>query len=208
MGLIVAALWLASGESGGSAVVFDLPFRSQLDGAPYALSNCGPAALAMALAYYGVDASTWDVRVRAMRAQHSWVDDEGGYSDRYGVFVYNLGAVAESYGLHVGGLWSYEAGHPDQLRQWQPPDLRRELAAGRPVIVDVHYRALPAHHGSRATDDHYIVLHGFAGDDFIYSDPMSTDAAAGDVRIGSADLLAAMDQAQTPRTGFAIVKGS
>jgi len=146
-----------------------------------------------------------------MRVQHSWVDDDGGYSDRYGVFVYNVGAVAESYGLHVGGLWSYEAGHPDHLRQWQPPDLRRELAADRPVIVDVHYRALPAHRGSRANDDHYIVLHGvlhgFRGDDFVYSDPMGTHAAAGDVRIASADLLAAMDQTQTPRAGFAVLQG-
>jgi uncharacterized protein YvpB len=208
MGLIVAALWLGSGEAGESAVLFDVPFRSQLDGAPYALSNCGPTALAMALAYYGVDASTWDVRVRAMIAQHSWVGDDGGYSDRYGVFVYNLAAVAEGYGLHVGGLWSYEAGHPDHLRQWQPLDLRRELAAGRPVIVDVHYRALPAHHGSHANDDHYIVVHGFRGDDFIYSDPMGTDPTAADVRISSADLLAAMDQTQTPRAGFAVAKGS
>jgi hypothetical protein len=31
----------------------------------YALANCGPASLAMVLAYYGVDTSTWDLRVRA-----------------------------------------------------------------------------------------------------------------------------------------------
>ena len=70
--------------------VLDVPYRNQLDGSRYALANCGPTALSMSLAYYGVDASPWDLRVRSMRTQHSWVDDEGGYSDDYGVFVYNL----------------------------------------------------------------------------------------------------------------------
>jgi hypothetical protein len=187
--------------------VFELPFRSQLDGAPYALSNCGPTALGMALAYYGVDASSWELRVRAMQIQHSWLDDDGGYSDRYGVFVYNLGAVAESYGLRVDGLWRYEAGHVDRLREWQPTDLRRELGLGRPVIVQVKYRALPGHRGSRASDDHYIVLHGFIGDDFVYSDPMGSDPSAAWLVISTADLTAAMEQAATPRVGFALDAG-
>jgi hypothetical protein len=188
-------------------VLFDLPFRSQLDGAPYALSNCGPTALGMALAYYGVDASTWELRVHAMRVQHSWVDDEGGYSDRYGVFIYNLGAVAERYGLHALGLWRYEAGHVDRLREWQPADLRRELGLGRPVIVQVAYRALPSHRGSHATDDHYIVLHGFFGDDFVYSDPMGADDSAAALTISTVDLMWAMGRAETPRVGFALAAG-
>src|SRR5689334_7992449 len=83
--------------------VLDVPYRSQLDGSSYALANCGPTALAMALAYYGVDASSWDLRVRSMKAQHSWVSDEGGYSDRYGVFVYNLATVTLEMGMHVDG---------------------------------------------------------------------------------------------------------
>ena len=187
--------------------MFELPFRSQLDGAPYALSNCGPTALGMALAYYGVDASSWELRVRAMQIQHSWLDDDGGYSDRYGVFVYNLGEVAESYGLRVDGLWRYEAGHVDRLREWQPTELRRELGLGRPVIVQVKYRALPGHRGSRATDDHYIVLHGFIGDDFVYSDPMGSDPSAAWLVISTADLTSAMEQAATPRVGFALDAG-
>jgi hypothetical protein len=69
--------------------VLDVPYRNQLDGSAYALSNCGPTSLSMALAYYGIDVSPWDLRVRAMQAQQSWVDDEGGYSDHYGVFVYS-----------------------------------------------------------------------------------------------------------------------
>src|SRR5205814_9519215 len=37
--------------------VLPLPYRSQLDGSPYAGANCGPTALSMVLAYYGIDAS-------------------------------------------------------------------------------------------------------------------------------------------------------
>ena len=65
----------------GDTHVLNVPYRNQLDGSPYALANCGPTALSMAFAYYGIDASPWDLRVRSMKVQHSWVTDEGGYSD-------------------------------------------------------------------------------------------------------------------------------
>ena len=96
--------------SHGDGQVLHVPYRSQLDGSAYAQANCGPAALAMVLAYYGIDDSLWSLRVQAMQAQHSWVDDDGGYSDGYGVFVYNLAAVGESLGLRADGLWQRE-GH-------------------------------------------------------------------------------------------------
>src|SRR6266849_5256493 len=139
--LVGALLWARPGAS--DAHVLDVPYRNQLDGSTYALANCGPIALSMVLAYYGVDASTWDLRVRAMNAQHSWVSDDGGYSDSYGVFVYNLATVAEGMGLHSLGLWGHDGGHLDQLHQWQAVDLRHEILADRPVIVQVQYRALP-----------------------------------------------------------------
>lgn len=186
--------------------MLDVPYRSQLDGSPYALANCGPVALSMVLAYYGVDASVWDVRVRAMQVQHSWVDDDGGYSNAYGVFVYNLASVAESYGLREEGLWTYEGSRIDQLRQWRAEDLRREITSDRPVIVQVKYRMLPAHWGSRAAADHYIVLHGLAGEEFVYSDPMGLDASAVDATIDEADLFDAMEAAVTPRAAFAVAR--
>src|ERR1044071_6652129 len=105
--LLAGALFFA--EVPDASTVLDVPFRTQLDGSRYARANCGPTALSMVLAYYGVDASLWDLRVGAMKAQHSWVSDEGGYSDAYGVFVYNLAAVAETMGVHVSGLWRREA---------------------------------------------------------------------------------------------------
>jgi hypothetical protein len=69
----------------------------------------------MVLAYYGVDASTWDLCVRAMQAQHLWTSDDGGYSDSYGVFVYNLATVAEGMGLRVEDLWTREGGRGDRF---------------------------------------------------------------------------------------------
>ena len=204
-GLLLGAWWsLAPGAIGES--VFDMPYRNQLDGSPYAMANCGPTALSMVLAFYGIDASPWELRVASMQVQHSWVDDDGGYSNAYGVFVYNLASVAQTYGLRTTGLWTYEGSRVDQLRQWEPDDLRRELALDRPVIVEVEYRALPAHQGSRATADHYIVLHGFSGSEFLYSDPMGLAEDADAVTINEADLFYAMGQAMTPRVAFAAAR--
>lgn len=184
--------------------VLQLPFRSQLDGSPYAVANCGPTALSMLLAYYGVDASPWELRVQSMKAQHSWVDDDGGYSDSYGVFVYNLASVGEGYGFRAEGLWRHEARHVDVLREWRATDLRRSIADGRPVIVQVLYRALPAHTRSHYEDDHYIVVHGTVGDDFVYSDPLDGP----DQVISEDSLVRAMTLASSSRSGFMLVKAN
>jgi uncharacterized protein YvpB len=188
------------------AHVLDVPYRNQLDGSAYALANCGPTSLSMVLAYYGVDASPWDLRVKSMRAQRSWVGDDGGYSDSYGVFVYNLATVAEGMGVHATGLWVREGGRLDRLHEWQASDLRREIQADHPVIVQVGYRALPRHAGSSAIDDHYVVVHGTSGSDFVYSDPLGVGDGGPDLTISEHDLLAAMAQATTPRVGFAVSK--
>jgi len=202
---LVGALFSAS--AGASDVhVLDVPYRNQLDGSAYARANCGPTALSMVLAYYGVDASPWDLRVRAMKAQHSWVSDDGGYSDSYGVFVYNLGTVAEGMGLHVDGLWVREGGRVDRLHLWQPTDLRRAIQADHPVIVQVEYRALPMHSASTTLDDHYIVVHGTIDGDFVYSDPLGLGSGGPGLQISERDLMAAMGQASPPRAGFALAK--
>jgi len=190
-------------QRGGAAHVLDVPYRNQLDGSAYALANCGPTSVSMALAYYGVDASPWDVRVQAMKAQHSWVTDDGGYSDRYGVFVYNLATVVEGEGLHADGLWTRDGWRSDQLHEWQMYEIRREVLADHPVIVEVEYRALPGHAQSRVPDDHYIVVHGTVGDEFVYSDPL----AGADLQILPDELSGAMQLAQAPGAGFAVVNG-
>ena len=200
--LAASFLFAASGD----AHVLDVPYRSQLDGSAYAWANCGPTSLSMALAYYGIDASPWDLRVRAMKAQHTWVTDEGGYSDENGVFVYVLATVASQFGLHANGLWDFDGARPDRLHQWNPSELRREVQAGHPVIVEVAYRALPVHAGSHVTADHYIVLDGTVGADFVYNDPLGQGGYGPDEQIAADQLTAAMALAAAPEAAFAIVK--
>jgi uncharacterized protein YvpB len=201
VGLLVAALLGQAQEEH----VLRVPYRSQLDGSAYQAANCGPTALAMVLGYYGVDAAPGDLRVRAMQAQHSWIDDDGGYRDWYGVFVYNLASVAEAYGLHADGLWLREGNKIDRLREWTAADVRREINAGRPVIVEVRYRALPRNVSTRVDDDHYIVVHGLRGQDFVYSDPLGRDGVGPEETISEHGLLRAMAEAETPSVGFALV---
>jgi hypothetical protein len=120
--VVVVAALLGPGPVPGEAHILDVPYRNQLDGSAYALANCGPTSLAMVLAYYGIDASPWDLRVKAMLVQHSWVGDDGGYSDGYGVFVYNLASVAETMGVHATGVWRREDARDDRVREWQAAD--------------------------------------------------------------------------------------
>jgi hypothetical protein len=158
----------------------------------------------MVLAYYGIDAPPGELRVRAMQAQHSWIDDDGGYSDEYGVFVYNLASVAGVMGLRSTGLWTHEGVRMDRLHEWRPADLRAEIEADHPTIVQVTYRALPSHARSTALDDHYIVVHGTVGTDFVYSDPLARGGGGSDELISERDLAFAMESASTPRVGFAV----
>ena len=58
--LLIGALVYPAGP--GDSHVLDVPYRSQLDGSAYALSNCGPTSLSMVLAYYGIDASPGELR--------------------------------------------------------------------------------------------------------------------------------------------------
>jgi uncharacterized protein YvpB len=59
---------LGLGPPPGDAHVRDVQYCNQLDGSAYVLANCGPTSLAMVLAYYGIDASRWDLRVKAMQS--------------------------------------------------------------------------------------------------------------------------------------------
>jgi Peptidase_C39 like family len=205
LGLLVST-FLVSGIPADEQLVLSIPYRSQMNGSRYAAANCGPTSLAMVLAYYDIDASLWDVRVRAMQAQGSWIDSEGGYSDGYGVYVHYLANAAESYGLRIEGLWNKEGGRVDSLHQWQAADLRRVLRKGHPVIVETGYRYLPGRGSSHTTLDHYIVVHGVAADQFVYSDPMDRQGGGPDRVISEPDLLNAMAHARQPQAGFALYR--
>jgi hypothetical protein len=201
-GLLASAMLFMAPMAAEDRMVLDV--RSQLDGSRYALANCGPTALSMALGYYGVDSSLWDLRVRAMKAQKSWVDDDGGYSDDYGVFAYNLATVAESMGVRVSGLWQREGARTGSPREWRADDLRAAVRARQPVIVQVAFRAMPGRAGSSYRSDHFIVVHGVEGDQFVYSDPLDDKSGGPGLKIGAAELERAMSLAAVPRVGFAI----
>lgn len=207
--VFASSLLFSSGTfSTNDAHVLDVPYRNQLDGSAYAWANCGPTSLSMALAYYGVDASPWTLRVASMKAQHTWVTDEGGYSDDNGVFVYNLASVAAQFGMHADGLWDFDGARTDHLHKWTAEDLRKAVTANHPVIVEVAYRALPVHAGSRATADHYIVVDGTVGSDFVYSDPLGQGDYGPEQQISADDLTHAMSKSTAPNAAFEVVKAA
>lgn len=182
-------------------LVVPMPYRSQLDGSPYGPANCGPTSLGMALEWFGVSVSSWDLRVAAMKAQGSWGAD---YRHEWGVFIHHLAEVAEQHGLRASGLYTREGLKVDGVRSWTADDLRNQLAQGRLVIPQLKFRAMPGRHGSAFRGDHYVVLHGFQGSDFIYSDPMPREGGGPNLRISESALLAAMEQSSNPRAAFAI----
>src|SRR5687768_13226081 len=70
-----------------------VPYRSQLDGNPYEMADCGPTSLAMVLAAYGKDVPTMEVRKLVNKLQGT----EGAYDS--GTFIENIYWVAKSYGM-------------------------------------------------------------------------------------------------------------
>jgi hypothetical protein len=57
-----------------------------------------------------------------------------------------------------------------------------------------------------AVDEHYIVVIGTVGGDFVYNDPLGIGDGGPDLTISEHDLLAAMGQSFTPRVGFALTR--
>ena len=90
--------------------------------------------------------------------------------------------------------------------------MRANVRAGRPVIAQVMYRALPGREDSGYYGDHYVVITGLMGDDFIYNDPIGGTQARespGWDRVMSPDELAqAMHASDRPYayTAFGLSK--
>jgi hypothetical protein len=140
-------------------VRLDIPYRTQLDGSISAASNCGPASIAMAIEAFGMAVPTWQARALATRFM-------GVYSPWSGTTLESLRHVARSFGLD--GLDLYEDG---RYRRWTIEDVRRHVRAGHPVIPQLRYRLMPGREWFAVTFDHYVVITGLDGDDFIYNDP-------------------------------------
>ncbi len=158
------------------------PYRSQLDGSPYAEANCGPTALGMALDAFGVNVTPRQLRSEALDAQHM-------YGNGVGTLITALAQVVTNHGLSALDLHSEDG----SLRRWSLDEIRAHIQAGHPVIVQVRYRSLPGRGGAYYFGDHYILVTGIVGDGFLYNDPIDIDGLGWDRVISGATLRVAMN---------------
>lgn len=176
---------------GESQVRLTVPYRTQLDGSAAAGANCGPASLGMVLDAFGVSVATSELRERANRFQ--------GTSGPYTGF--NLGPlqrVTETYDLAGEGLFE-----GDRYRRWTLDDVRHHLQAGHPVIPQLKYRLIPGREGAGTNTDHYLVLTGMDGEDFLFNDPIPWGSVS-QGRITAAQLLRAWMNSDIPGAALAI----
>jgi hypothetical protein len=150
------AAWLSP-----SKLWLGVPHRSQFDGTLYAQTNCGPASLGMILEAYGLTGYPTDaIRGEVNKFQGNSDPDEG-------TSLAAIAAVAQRALLVPVDLYS----RPGVYKRWTMDDLRKRLALGQPVITLTRYADLPGNADYPDTAiNHYIVLSGLDGNQFIYND--------------------------------------
>jgi len=180
-----AVLHTAVGVS-ASSIRMPVPFRTQKDGDRFQGSNCGPAALGMILDAFGVARGNSDLRFLT----HTY---QGTVGARTGTALQHMARVAADLGLEPRGL--YQRPDPtwgkEGFARWTVEDIRAEVLAGRPVVPLVKFRLLPGHEDRLVRADHYIVIHGVDGDQFLYHDPIYESPWEGGAKWMSAETLAA-----------------
>ncbi len=158
------------------------PYRSQLDGSPYADANCGPATIGRALDAFGVTVSSGQLRAEALTAQ-------GMRGNNVGTLITALASVVEQHGLTTYGLRGADGG----IRQWAPEDVRAHVQQGHPVLVQARYRNLPGRSGATFAQDHYVLVTGLTPDGFLYNDSVDADGIGWDRVMTPEQLRRAMD---------------
>jgi len=164
-----------------------VPYRSQIDGTPYADANCGPVSIAMALEAVGKRDTPESLRTAALQLQNLNACDDCG------TFIQHLAIVAEQRGARTFGLRDA----PETFHRWTLDEIREQVRQERVVIPQVKFRLLPGRAKSGYWGDHYIVIVGLVGNNFIYHDPVDSDGR-GYGRIITAEQL---EQAMTEATG-------
>jgi hypothetical protein len=144
-------------------VRLSVPYRTQLDGSDYEEANCGPTALGMALEAFGMNLGAPDLRSQVLDAQNIDPTDVDA-----GSFIWALAKVAQGQGVQARGLYDGDG----RLHHWTTDEIRASVLQGQPVIVQVVYRGLPDRQDSAYYGDHYIVVTGLLGDNFLYNDPI------------------------------------
>lgn len=171
----------------------DVPYRTQLDGSISSAANCGPTSVSMAIQSFGVYVPTAQARVLANRAM-------GVYDPFGGTTLESLRSVAEHYGLQ--GLDLIENG---RYKKWTLDDVRTHLRAGHPVIPQLRYRMMPGREWLWVGYDHYVVITGMVGDDFIINDPVGLDGH-GERVLTAAQLTRAWMNSDFPGAAVAIAR--
>ncbi|HYY89680.1 MAG TPA: C39 family peptidase [Chloroflexota bacterium] len=178
-----------------------VPYRTQLDGSDYAGANCGPTVLGMVL-----EANGHNLEPRTLRDQVLDAEDFPRWDDDAGSYIWALARVAEANGVKTFGLFADAA--ETRLHRWSLDDVRQSVRAGRPVVVQVVYRGLPKRQDSPYRGDHYIVVTGLVGDDFLYNDPIGgpVEGPGWDRVMSPVQLERAMNASDTPftHTAFAV----
>ncbi len=197
----LAAFVLAVGASTAWAAPADItlpvPFRSQFDGSVWAESDCGPTAISMVLQAFGQNVPT--VTLRASANQLLGISDPNT-----GTRVQDLAKVVQEHGLSVTG--PYTTG--GQFRQWTADDVKTELEAGRPVVAQMYYPLLPNHSNRPVYVDHYIVIVGFSGDNFIFNDPADYWGPGYHQTMTTSQMMRAWGASNVPYGGFSVGPGS
>jgi hypothetical protein len=175
------------------------PYRSQIDGSPWAAANCGPTVVSMALAAFGVNVSSTTLRAEVQDVQKEWGDDNGSY-------VWALADAVHLHGLKATGLYEGQPqeDHNGPWHQWTADEIRTRLRAGHLVVPQVWWRGLPGREESDYYGDHYIVITGMLGDAFLYNDPVDRDGVGYDRVIRAEQLMAAMQASVAPGAAFAV----
>jgi hypothetical protein len=179
-----------------------VPYRTQLDGSAFESANCGPTALGMALESFGVAVAPPDLRGDVLASEEFNPED-----DDAGAFIWALARVAQSHGLRAYGLYENDG---ETLHRWSLDDVRANVRQGRPVIAQVVYRGLPGREGSSYFEDHFVIVTGLMGEDFLYNDPIggvrAREAPGWDRLMTAAEMRRAMRATDSPYayTAFAI----
>ncbi len=194
---VLAALTVSVARADGEPdLVLDVPYRSQLDGTVWASSNCGPTAIAMVLAAYGDDVPTQALRDRANQLL--------GIADpSTGTRLQDLARVVAERGLSTVGPYDGQ-----RMRRWSLDDVRQEIRRGHPVIPQVYYPLLPNHRANPVDTDHYIVVVGLSGDDFIFNDSVDRYGPGYRVTMTADEFARAWGASSVPFGAFAVGPGA
>ena len=164
-----------------------MPHRTQFDATVYAQSNCGPTSLGMILEAYGLTNYPND----ALRGEVNRI--QGNSDPNQGTSLPAIAAVAQRAGLYPVGL----------RMRWTIDDVRTSLKAGRPVILLTRYADLPGNGSFAGATNHFIVLSGLAGDQFIYNDAAYPQGRGSGLLIPAETLKRASANANVPGQGVA-----